>query len=146
MSKWRTAAVLAGYSAISFLYFGVRIARHAGRDYAGNGADPQIFVWMFGWWPHALLHGESPLGTHAIWAPDGVARGADPALDGGVLHRFGRARRRRRARVRRRAGAGNGMLWQAEDGFRFRQAGGYVRPAPPDSFLRWPAKLVRAAK
>jgi hypothetical protein len=72
MSKWRTAAVLAGYSAISFLYFGVRIARHAGRDYAGNGADPQIFVWMFGWWPHALLHGENPLVTHAIWAPDGV--------------------------------------------------------------------------
>jgi hypothetical protein len=36
-------------------------------------------------------------------------------------------------------GAGNSMVWQAESGFRFRQAGGYLRPAPPHSFLRWPA-------
>jgi hypothetical protein len=36
-------------------------------------------------------------------------------------------------------GAGWSMLWQAEAGFRFRQAGGYVRPQPPSSFLRWPA-------
>ena len=38
----------------------------------GRGTDSNIFIWSFGWWPHALLHGENPVFTHAIWAPDGV--------------------------------------------------------------------------
>jgi hypothetical protein len=36
-------------------------------------------------------------------------------------------------------GNGDSMLWQAESGFAFRQAGGYVRPRPPESFLRFAA-------
>ena len=34
---------------------------------------------------------------------------------------------------------GDAMLWQAESGFAFRMAGGYVRPRPLDRFLRFPA-------
>jgi hypothetical protein len=33
---------------------------------------------------------------------------------------------------------GNSMLWQAESGFWFRMAGGYLRPRPPPSNLRDP--------
>jgi hypothetical protein len=36
-------------------------------------------------------------------------------------------------------GQGESMLWQAESGFAFRLAGGYIRPLPPPSFLRDPA-------
>jgi hypothetical protein len=66
------AAVPATYFLISFLYFGLRLFPHPGRDYIGSGLDPEIFIWSFGWWPHALVHGENPFVSHAIWAPDGV--------------------------------------------------------------------------
>src|SRR5215211_656376 len=72
MALRRNALVLAGYAAISFLYFGVRLLAHPGRSYVGEGADPEIFIWSLAWWPHAILHGENPVVTHAIWAPDGV--------------------------------------------------------------------------
>jgi len=67
-----SAAVFAGYLALAFAYFGVRVAAHPERTHVGGlFTDPQIFVWSFAWWPHALLHGENPFYTHAIWAPDG---------------------------------------------------------------------------
>ena len=28
-------------------------------------------MWSLGWWPHAILHGQNPIVTHAIWAPEG---------------------------------------------------------------------------
>jgi hypothetical protein len=36
-------------------------------------------------------------------------------------------------------GLGHGMLWQAEAGFRFRQAGGYLRPDAPEPYTHDPA-------
>jgi len=57
------------YLVVSFLYFGVPLLPHPGRAYVGHGADPQIFIWMFAWWPHALLHGLDPFKTTEIWAP-----------------------------------------------------------------------------
>src|SRR5215204_4359377 len=72
MARRRNAAVLAAYTAISFLYFGIRLLPHPGRSYVGEGADPEIFIWSFAWWPHAILNGENPVVTHAIWAPDGI--------------------------------------------------------------------------
>jgi hypothetical protein len=69
----RSSAVLLGYVAVSFLYFGVRLLPHPGRDLVGFGSDPQIFVWSFAWWPHALLHGQNPFVTHAIFAPEGLS-------------------------------------------------------------------------
>ena len=36
------------------LYFGARLAAHPGRYLIGYGRDPQIFVWSFAWWLHAL--------------------------------------------------------------------------------------------
>jgi hypothetical protein len=67
-----SAAAFAGYLTLSFLFFGVRIVGHPEATYVGGfAADAQIFIWSFAWWPHAILHGENPLFTHAIWAPDG---------------------------------------------------------------------------
>jgi hypothetical protein len=67
-----SAAAFAGYLTLSFLFFGVRVVAHPEATHVGGlAADPQIFIWSFAWWPHAILHGENPLFTHAIWAPDG---------------------------------------------------------------------------
>ena len=60
------------YGLVSFLYFGLRPLVDAGPSYVGSGPDPQIFIWSFAWWPHALLHGQNPFVTHAIWAPGGI--------------------------------------------------------------------------
>ena len=49
-----SAAVLAGFTAISFLFFGLRLVSHPGRAILGSGRDPQIFIWSFAWWPHAI--------------------------------------------------------------------------------------------
>jgi hypothetical protein len=45
---------------------------HPESRYVGTGADPQIFIWSFAWWPHAIGHAENPIVSHSIWAPDGV--------------------------------------------------------------------------
>ena len=73
---WRrlptNAVVLLGYVSVAFAYFGWRLLPHPGRPYIGEGRDPQIFIWSFAWWPHAILHGQNPFVTHAIFAPDGI--------------------------------------------------------------------------
>lgn len=60
-----------GYLLVSFCYFGVPVLTASGRPYVGSGLDPEIFIWAFAWWPHALLHGENPFYTHALWVPTG---------------------------------------------------------------------------
>ena len=60
------------YVLVAFVYWGARLLPHPGRSYIGSSTDPQIFIWSFAWWHHALAHGLNPLYTHAIWAPDGV--------------------------------------------------------------------------
>ena len=68
----RNLVALAGYLGLAFLYLGVPIAAHPGRILVGYRVDSEIFVWSLAWWPHAILHGQNPFVTHAIWAPDGV--------------------------------------------------------------------------
>src|SRR5581483_9130191 len=67
-----SALVLAGYTAIAFGYFGVRLLSHPGRYLLGSGIDPQIFVWDFAWWPHAIGTWTNPFVTHALYAPSGI--------------------------------------------------------------------------
>jgi hypothetical protein len=71
-SLWRPVGPPIAFALISFAYFGLRVLPHPGRDYVGTGRDPQIFIWGIGWLPHAILHGDNPFVTHALWAPDGV--------------------------------------------------------------------------
>jgi hypothetical protein len=63
---------LAAYLGLSFLYFGVPVAAHPGRQYVGEGVDPQIFIWSLAWWPHAILDWTNPIVSHAVWSPVGV--------------------------------------------------------------------------
>jgi hypothetical protein len=72
VARSRAAAALALYLGISILFFGIPIAAHPGRDWIGTGADPQIFVWSLAWWPHAVLHWQNPILTHAVWPPVGL--------------------------------------------------------------------------
>ena len=60
------------YCAVSYLFFGLRLSLEPGRQYIGVLDDPQIPIWSFAWWPHAVAHGENPFVTHAVWAPHGV--------------------------------------------------------------------------
>jgi hypothetical protein len=65
-------AALAAYLLVSFLYLGIPIVSHPGRNPIGFGHDPGLFVWMLAWWPHALGHGTNPFISHAVWWPQGV--------------------------------------------------------------------------
>jgi hypothetical protein len=58
--------------AIAFAYFGALLVRHPGRYLLGSGKDPQIFVWSFAWWPHAILTWQNPFVSKAIYAPTGI--------------------------------------------------------------------------
>lgn len=64
--------MLGAYTACSFVFFGLRVVQHPGRAYIGNGVDSEISIWSFGWWAHAIAHGENPFVSHAVWAPIGV--------------------------------------------------------------------------
>jgi hypothetical protein len=60
------------YAFLAFCFFGLRPLLEPGAQYIGVPDDPQIFIWSFAWWLHALEHGLNPLYTHVIWAPSGV--------------------------------------------------------------------------
>ena len=72
--RWADVVVLAGFTAISFLYFGLRLLPHPGRYLVGEPGqrDPEIFVWSFAWWPHAIGQLTNPFVTHVIYAPTGI--------------------------------------------------------------------------
>jgi hypothetical protein len=60
------------YLIVAFAFLGTPVLAHPERDVVGGlFTDPQIFIWSFAWWPHAILHGTDPIFTHAIFAPDG---------------------------------------------------------------------------
>ncbi len=65
-------AVLCGYAAVSCGYFGWPLLHHPGRILIGTGRDPEIFVWSFAWWPHAIGSWTNPFVTHAVYAPTGI--------------------------------------------------------------------------
>ena len=61
------------YLVVALLVVGLPVARHPESRIAGGlYTDPQIFIWSFAWWPHAILHGLNPFVTHAIWSPVGT--------------------------------------------------------------------------
>ena len=54
-----------------------------GSSFPAAFSVPTAFMWALVWWPHAILHGQNPVVTHAIWTPGGLdlARGTSiPAL------------------------------------------------------------------
>jgi hypothetical protein len=77
--------VLAGYAALSFGYFGWRLLPHPGRAILGLGHDPQIYIWSFAWWPHAISSWTNPFVTHALYAPTGTNVAWSPSTPGLAL-------------------------------------------------------------
>jgi hypothetical protein len=67
-----SSVVLAGYVLVAFLYFGLPLLVKPGSQYVGQGSDPEVFIWAFAWWPHAILHGLNPFVSHAVWTPQGI--------------------------------------------------------------------------
>lgn len=78
-------AALAAYLLVSFFYLGIPVVSHPGRDVIGYGHDPDLFVWMLAWWPHAVLHGTNPFVTHAVWWPQGANLAWDTSVPGLAL-------------------------------------------------------------
>ncbi len=76
---------LLGYVAISFAYFGWRLLPHPGRSILGLGHDPEISIWSFAWWPHAIGSWTNPFVSHAIYAPSGVNLAWTPSAPGLAL-------------------------------------------------------------
>ena len=72
LTRKQGAAAFAAYLGIAFLYFGLPVATHPGREWVGFGDDPQIFVWSLGWWPYAILHWQNPILAHSVWPPVGL--------------------------------------------------------------------------
>jgi hypothetical protein len=73
LRRWKAdLPVLVGYAAISFAYFGWRLWPHPGRVLIGYGHDPEIYVWSFAWWPHAIGSWMNPFDSHYLYAPTGV--------------------------------------------------------------------------
>ena len=65
-------AALLVYCAVSFAFFGSRVAGDFTHSYmAGSSPDPQLMVWSMAYWPHALTRLGDPLLTHIVWAPFG---------------------------------------------------------------------------
>ncbi|HZQ04564.1 MAG TPA: hypothetical protein VFA88_11165 [Gaiellaceae bacterium] len=81
----RDGASLAAYLGVSLVYFGVPIASRPGRYLIGAGPDPSVLVWALAWWPHAALHWQNPIVTHAIWAPVGQNLAWAPSVPGLAL-------------------------------------------------------------
>jgi hypothetical protein len=81
-------AALGAYLLVSFFYLGIPVVAHPARDLIGAGSparDPDLFVWMLAWWPHAVLHGMNPIVTHAVWAPQGTNLAWDTSVPGLAL-------------------------------------------------------------
>jgi hypothetical protein len=67
----RHLLAIAVYGALALVLYGGPLLD--GNDaYLGTGNDPQIFMWSYAWWPHALGEGIDPVLTHAVWAPEGM--------------------------------------------------------------------------
>ena len=75
------------YTAIAVAYLGLHVIPHLGSVCVCMplGSDPSIFMWSLAWWPHAILHGQNPFLTHAVFAPDRVDIGGATTVPGAAL-------------------------------------------------------------
>lgn len=76
---------LALYAAIAIFYFGLRVIPDIGRECACTRGDPEVQMWFLVWWQHALLHGQNPFLTSALFAPDHVNLGALTLAPGATI-------------------------------------------------------------
>lgn len=61
-----------GYQLLAIALFGIPVLGHfAGRIVAADTIDSSAYIWFIAWWPHAIIHGQDPIITTAMFAPDG---------------------------------------------------------------------------
>ncbi len=74
MAEPRHARLIAfgAYALLAFLYFGLGPLIEPGHQYVGVFDDPQIPIWSFAWWLHAIEHAQNPFVTPDVWAPAGL--------------------------------------------------------------------------
>jgi len=68
----RTIGAFLAYLALSILFYGRDLILRMTKVNAGNRLDPQIFIWCFQWWPHAIAHRLDAFHPRIIWAPEGI--------------------------------------------------------------------------
>jgi len=51
--------------------FGLRVLASPANSYLGFPQDPGVAIWCLEWWPRAILHGQNPFYSYAVWAPLG---------------------------------------------------------------------------
>jgi len=67
-----TFAPLLAYAVFAVVWIGRGVVLHPATKVIGDdGADKTIAMWSFGWWPHAIAHGNDPFNATAVWAPHG---------------------------------------------------------------------------
>lgn len=60
------------YGALALLMFGVPVLDDPRHEIiAADEVDSSVFMWFYGWWPHALLNGLNPFVTDYQFAPEG---------------------------------------------------------------------------
>jgi len=68
----RALGCYAGYQLLAIALFGTGVLGHfAGRILAADTIDSSAYIWFIAWWPHAIIHGQDPIMTSAMFAPDG---------------------------------------------------------------------------
>jgi hypothetical protein len=69
---WDSVWPLGLYAVLSFLLFGLPILDDPTGDIiAADEIDSSVFMWFYGWWPHALLNGLNPFVTGYQFVPEG---------------------------------------------------------------------------
>ena len=72
VKPWKGLWPLALYALFSFLLFGLPIAdQPRGSIIASDEIDSSVFMWFYGWWPHALSNGLNPFVTFYQFVPEG---------------------------------------------------------------------------
>jgi len=67
---------LAVYIVVWFSTVASTLVRHPNlASLAQRNMDPDLFVWVLGWWPHAITHGLNPLFSSLVSAPSGQPLG-----------------------------------------------------------------------
>jgi hypothetical protein len=77
--------VLLAYCGLSFAYFGWRLLPNPGRVILGAPSDPDISIWSFAWWAHAIGSWTNPFVPHVVNVPTGINLAWSPAVPGLAL-------------------------------------------------------------
>jgi hypothetical protein len=62
------------FAALSIAIFSVPLIARGFSSFrlgVGVAGDPQVYMWGFAWYPHAISHGIDRLYSTAVWAPSG---------------------------------------------------------------------------